>query len=160
MKSTNITSYLFAFLLLFGTAFIVQCDRDTQQADRDDQYQTEQDIAVDEQDRRYDGTAVEGTADARVDHDIEYDDRDDLVDKMEDLRDDLDEKMEDQDAAQHETEQIQNDRTELDRLIREVETASEENWHNVRMEAIQSYETIAARYDNGYGERTDDGNNW
>lgn len=160
MKSTNITSYLFAFLLLFGTAFIVQCDRDTQQADRDDRYQTEQDIAVDEEDRRYDGTAVEGTAEARIDHDVEYDDRDDLVSEMEDLRDDLDEKMEDQDAAQHQIEQIQNDRTELDRLIREVETATEQNWQNVRMEAIQTYENIAARYDNGYGDRTDDGTDW
>jgi len=160
MKSTQITSYLFAFLLLFGTAFFVQCDRDTQQADRD-QYQTEHDVTVDEEDRRYDGTAVEGTADARIDHDVEYEDRDDLVSELEDLRDDLDGKMEDDDIAQHQTEQIQNDRSELDRLIREVETATQENWHDVRMEAVQTYERIADRYDNGYGERDDrEGNNW
>jgi len=160
MKHIKSTSVLFSFLLLFGTVFIVQCDRDTQQADRGDQYQSEQEITVEERDRRHDGTRAEGTTYAQVDHNIEYDDRDDLVDKMEDLRDDLDEKIEDQNSAQHASEQIQNDRTELDRHISEVENVTEQNWNNVRMEAIQSYETIAARYDNGHDERTDDNNNW
>lgn len=157
MKYLNITSYLFAFLLLFGTVFIVQCDRDTQQADRDDQYQTEQDIAVNEEDRRYDGTGVEGTADAQLDHTIDFDNRDNLVERMEELRDDLDAKIEDgADATDHDIEQLQNDRTELDRTIREVETTTEDNWNNLRTEAIQTYESIAARYD----EQSRTGNNW
>lgn len=148
MKHLNVTSYLFAFLLLFGTAFIVQCDRDTQQADSDDQFQTERDITVDEEDRRYNGTGVEGTADQQIDHTIEFDNRDDLVDRMEELRDDLEDRSDDAvDSAEHDEEQIQNDITELNRMIREVETTTEDNWNNVRMDAVQTYERIAARYD-------------
>ncbi len=160
MKYLNITSYLFAFLLFFGTVFIVQCDRDTQQADRDDQYQTEQDIAVDEEDRRYDGTGVEGTADEQLDHTMEFDDRDDLVDRIEDLRDDLDSKIEEgSEATDQDVEQIQNDRTELDRILREIETTTEDSWNNVRTEAIQTYESIAARY-NDQSQSTTDNDNW
>lgn len=159
MKSLNITSYLFAFLLLFGTVFTVQCDRDTQEADRDDQFQTERDMTVDEEDRRYDGTGVEGTADEQLDHTIAFDHRDDLVERMEELRDDLEDKADDAaDTAEHEEEQVRNDVTELNRMIREVETTTEGNWNNVRMEAVQTYERIAARYDEY--SRTGNDNNW
>jgi len=148
MKHLNITSYLFAFLLLFGTVFIVQCERDTREADTDDQYEIEQDLTVDPEDRRYDGTGVEGPTYTEYDHTtLEFDDRDDLVESMEELRDDLDAKIDDEsDAADHDIEQIQNDLTELNRMIREVETATEDNWNDIRMEVVQTYESIAARY--------------
>lgn len=158
MKYLNITSYLFAFLLLFGTVFIVQCDRDTQQADRDDQYQTEQDIAVDEEDRRYDGTGDEGIADEQLDHTMEFDDRNDLTERIEDLRDDLDSKIEEgSDATDQDVEQLQNDRTELDRILQDIENTTEDSWNNVRTEAIQTYERIAARYNE---QSTTDNDNW
>lgn len=160
MNYSNFTSYLFALLLIFSTAFMVQCDRDSR-TDRD-QYQAQEDIRIDPEDRRYDGTDDEDITAYRDDrlpgeqqdyHTLEFENRDELVQDMEELRNDLDEELEiatddagdDMDMQMHE--QIQYDRSELDRAINEVQNATEENWDNVRTEAVQIYERVSSQYD-------------
>ncbi len=152
MRNLHLASYMIGFILLFGAIFLAQCDTDTR-TDRD-QYSQEQEevpqIGTDEEDRRHDGTGTEGTGAVQQDYTIDFEaGRDQLIQDIEELRDDLDEQLERNDLTHQEIEQIKNDRTELARTLREVQTSTVETWNYIRTEAQQSYDRIAARYDDG-----------
>ncbi len=146
MKYSQFTSSLFGFILLFGAIFLAQCDTDTR-TDRNDQYTQEQvpRTDVDEEDRRHNGTGVEGV-DQQYTGDFETD-RDQLVADIEELNDNLSEELSDRaDITEEQAEQIENDRTELSRTLRELQVATEDDWNEVRADARQTYEEISSRY--------------
>lgn len=161
MKYSNFTSYLLMFFIAFGLVFIVQCERDTR-TDRD-QYQTEE-FGTDQEDRRHDATGQEGVTTERDDRIgttpqqdytmLEFENRDDMIRDMETLRDDLDAELEERDDAFDGDEerfgQIETDRDDLERAIDDVENATEDNWHEVRTEAAETYTRIYSQYGEPY----------
>lgn len=135
-------------MLIFGAVFLAQCDTD--RSDRTEQYSQEQEQVprtdTDEEDRRYDGTGTEGI-DQQYTGDFESD-RDQLVADIEELNDNLSEELSDRsDINEEQSEQIENDRTDLQRTLREVQVATEDNWDDVRAEARQTYEEVSSRYE-------------
>lgn len=147
MNYINFSSYLLAFALAFGILFIAQCERDTE-TDTSDLQQEQEDIGIDREDRRYDGTDDEHQA---LSLHFE-DDRDELAANIEELRDSLDVELDNRpettdDESERMFEQMQNDRDELDRILGEVEATSEEEWENIRPEAEETYDRISSRYE-------------
>lgn len=149
MKNLHFTTSLLGFILLFGAIFLAQCDTDTR-TDRDDQYSQEQvpRTDTDEEDLRYDGTGTEGTnTDQGYTGNFESD-RDQLVADIEDLNDNLSEELSDRsNISDEQAEQIENDRTELERTLREIQTATEDNWQDIREDAQETYEQVSSRYE-------------
>lgn len=149
MKYAHFTTSLLGFLLLFGAIFFAQCDTDTRSG-ADNQYSEEQipQTDMDEEDRSYDGTGTQGTdTDQGFTGDI-ISDRDQLVADIEELNDRLSDELSDRsNITEEQAEQIENDRTDLGRILREIQVAEESNWDNVHEEALQTYEQVSARYE-------------
>lgn len=147
MRNLHFTSSLLGFILLFGAIFFAQCDTDTRSSDQLSEERVPQ-TDVDEEDRRYDGTGTQGTdTDQGVAEELENE-RYQLVENIEELSDNLSEELSDRsNISDEQAEQIENDRTELERILREIQTATEDDWENVRSEAQQTYEQVSSRYE-------------
>lgn len=138
---------LLAIIFCTGALFTVQCDRNPD-TDLDNTDRDQQELGMDPEDRRYDGTGDQ----QQTGQALHYDDRDELISDMEALRDDLDEELEryseaDDEESQQIHTQIQNDRTELETALRNLETTTEDGWNTDGPDAQQVYERVRANYE-------------
>lgn len=157
MRNLHFTSSLLGFIILLGAIFFAQCDTDT----RNDQYSQEQEQVprTDEEDLRHDGTATEGTGTEIQESDTQNfeEEQEQLVTDIEELNNQLSEELSDRtNLSEEQAEQIENDQTELERILREVQAATEDNWNDFQLEVQQTYDQILSRHEQRSNTSMDD----